>query len=89
MIGQANGRSSRLGQGAESSSINLATGGVKPYRGDMARIVLTVVGVILALWLIFGFVIPALFATLKFLLVFALIALVVVVAITVVGKMSR
>jgi hypothetical protein len=55
----------------------------------MARTVLTVVGVILALWLIFGFVIPALFATLKFLLVVALIALAVVAVITVVGKMSR
>ncbi|GAA4573390.1 hypothetical protein GCM10023193_67020 [Planotetraspora kaengkrachanensis] len=50
---------------------------------------LTVVGVILALWLIFGFVIPALFATLKFLLLVALIAVVVVAVITVVGKMSR
>ncbi|GAA4592102.1 hypothetical protein GCM10023194_53100 [Planotetraspora phitsanulokensis] len=50
---------------------------------------LTVVGVILALWLIFGFVIPAVFATLKFLLLVAVIAAVVVGVITVVGKMSR
>ncbi|WP_169949233.1 hypothetical protein [Microbispora sp. H11081] len=55
----------------------------------MARTVLTVVGILLALWLVFGFVIPALFATLKFLLIIGVIALVAVVAITVVGKLSR
>ncbi|MBE3008293.1 hypothetical protein IL992_03705 [Microbispora sp. NEAU-D428] len=55
----------------------------------MARTVLTVLGILLALWLVFGFVIPALFATLKFLLIIGIIALVVVVAVTVVGKLSR
>jgi hypothetical protein len=55
----------------------------------MARTVLTVLGILLALWLVFGFVIPALFATLKFLLIIGIIALVVVVAITLVGKLSR
>ncbi|OPG13922.1 hypothetical protein B1L11_05305 [Microbispora sp. GKU 823] len=53
------------------------------------RTVLTVLGILLALWLVFGFVIPALFATLKFLLIIGIIALVVVVAVTVVGKLSR
>ncbi|GLX02217.1 hypothetical protein [Microtetraspora sp. NBRC 16547] len=55
----------------------------------MARTVLTVLGIILALWLVFAFIIPALFATLKFLLMFAIIAVLVVVAITLMGKMSR
>ncbi|MEW9530855.1 hypothetical protein [Microbispora sp. NPDC049125] len=55
----------------------------------MARTALAVVGIILAIWLVFGFVIPALFATLKFLLLFAFIALVVVAAITLIGKLSR
>ncbi|MEZ0073714.1 hypothetical protein [Planotetraspora sp. GP83] len=55
----------------------------------MARTVLTVLGIILALWLVFGFVIPALFATLKFLFIIAIIAFLVVAAITLVGKMSR
>jgi hypothetical protein len=55
----------------------------------MARTVLIVAGIILALWLLFGFVIPALFVTLKFLLIVAIIAAAVVVVITVVGKMSR
>ncbi|GIH65152.1 hypothetical protein [Microbispora siamensis] len=55
----------------------------------MARTVLTVLGILLALWLVFGFVIPALFATLKFLLIIGIIALVVVIAVTVVGKLSR
>jgi hypothetical protein len=55
----------------------------------MARIALTVLGIILAVWLVFGFVIPALFATLKILLVLAVIAFVVVAAITVVGKLNR
>ncbi|MEV1198871.1 hypothetical protein [Microbispora rosea] len=55
----------------------------------MARTVLTVLGILLALWLVFGLVIPALFATLKFLFIIGIIALVVVVAVTVVGKLSR
>jgi hypothetical protein len=55
----------------------------------MTRTVMTVLGVVLALWLVFAFIIPALFATLKFLLMFALIAGLVVVAITVLGKFSR
>ncbi|ETK34865.1 MULTISPECIES: hypothetical protein [Microbispora] len=55
----------------------------------MARTALTVLGIILAVWLVFGFVIPALFATLKFLFVIAVIAFLVVAAITVVGKLSR
>ncbi|MEU7885524.1 hypothetical protein AB0B54_08480 [Microbispora bryophytorum] len=55
----------------------------------MARTVLTVLGILLALWLVFGFVIPALFATLKFLLIIGIIALVVVAVVTVVGKLSR
>lgn len=55
----------------------------------MARTVMTVLGIVFALMLVFMFIIPALFATLKFLLVFALIAFLVVGAITLVGKMSR
>nr|WP_169806442.1 hypothetical protein [Herbidospora sakaeratensis] len=52
----------------------------------MTRTVLAVVGIIIAIWLVTGFIIPALFATLKFLLVVALIAAVVVGVITLVGK---
>ncbi|MBD3145236.1 hypothetical protein [Microbispora bryophytorum] len=55
----------------------------------MARTVLTVLGILLAVWLVFGFVIPALFATLKFLLIIGIIALVAVAVVTVVGKLSR
>lgn len=55
----------------------------------MARIVLTVLGILLALWLVFGLVIPALFATLKFLLIIGIIAFVAVAVVTVVGKLSR
>ena len=39
--------------------------------------------------ILFFLIIPALFATLKFLLVFALIAFLVVAAVTFVGKLSR
>jgi len=55
----------------------------------MARTVLSVVGIILAVWLVFAFIIPALFATIEFLLMFALIAAVVVAAVTLVSRMSR
>lgn len=55
----------------------------------MARIVLSVAGVLLALWLVFGFLIPALFATLKFLLFFALAAFAVVALVTLVGRFSK
>jgi hypothetical protein len=70
-------------------SITLAVVGATAYLVPMARIALTVLGIILAVWLVFGFVIPALFATLKILLVLAIIAFVVVAAITVVGKLNR
>ncbi len=69
--------------------IKLAVVGVTAYLGAMARTVLTVLGILLAVWLVIGFVIPALFATLKFLLIIGIIALVAVVAVTVVGKLSR
>lgn len=69
--------------------IKLAVVGVTAYLGAMARTVLTVLGILLAVWLVFGFVIPALFATLKFLLIIGIIALVAVVVVTVVGKLSR
>lgn len=55
----------------------------------MARIALSVLGIILALWLVFGLVIPALFMTLKFLLIIAVIAFLVVAVVTMVGKLSR
>ncbi|MFC0865051.1 MULTISPECIES: hypothetical protein [Sphaerimonospora] len=55
----------------------------------MARIALTVLGIILAIWLVFGFIIPALFATLKFLFIFAIVAFLVVATITMIGKFSR
>ncbi len=69
--------------------IKLAVVGVTAYLGAMARTVLTVLGILLAVWLVIGFVIPALFATLKFLLIIGIIALVAVVVVTVVGKLSR
>ncbi|GAB3148315.1 hypothetical protein GCM10027161_44770 [Microbispora hainanensis] len=69
--------------------IKLAVVGGTAYLEAMARTVLTVLGILLALWLVFGFVIPALFATLKFLLIIGIVALVAVVVVTVVGKLSR
>ncbi|GAB3881146.1 hypothetical protein GCM10027612_09810 [Microbispora bryophytorum subsp. camponoti] len=69
--------------------IKLAVVGATAYLGAMARTVLTVLGILLAVWLVFGFVIPALFATLKFLLIIGIIALVAVAVVTVVGKLSR
>ncbi|SDH85629.1 hypothetical protein SAMN05421505_12488 [Sinosporangium album] len=55
----------------------------------MGRILLAVLGGLLALYLLFGFLIPALFATLKFLFVLVVIALVVVAGVTLVGKFSK
>lgn len=54
----------------------------------MARILLMVGGALLALYVVFSFVVPALFALLKFALIIGLIALVVFVAVTVIGKSS-
>ncbi len=73
----------------ELEVISLASDGRTTYGVAMARTVMTVLGIILAVWLVFSFIIPALFATLKFLLVFALIAALVVAAVTFVGKLSR
>ncbi|GII95834.1 hypothetical protein [Sinosporangium siamense] len=55
----------------------------------MGRKILAVVGALVALYLVFGFLIPAVFATLKFLLVFGLIALVVVAGVTLYGRLAK
>ncbi|GAA1258410.1 hypothetical protein GCM10009677_06400 [Sphaerisporangium rubeum] len=55
----------------------------------MARIVLSILGVLLALYVVFGLLIPALFGIVKVLLVIAVIGFVVVAAVTVFGKLSR
>ncbi|MER6824938.1 hypothetical protein ABT352_02975 [Streptosporangium sp. NPDC000563] len=55
----------------------------------MSRIVFGVLGVLLALYVVFGLVLPALFGLLKFALVLGVLALVVVAAVTVVGKLKQ
>jgi hypothetical protein len=55
----------------------------------MARIVLSILGVLLALYVVFGLVIPAIFGVLKFVLIIAVIGFVAVAAVTVVGKLSK
>ncbi|MEV7012964.1 hypothetical protein [Streptosporangium sp. NPDC051022] len=55
----------------------------------MTRTVLAVVGAILALYVVFGLVLPALFGLLKFVLVLAVVAFVVVAAVTVAGRFSK
>ncbi|GII77667.1 hypothetical protein Sru01_26490 [Sphaerisporangium rufum] len=55
----------------------------------MARIVLSILGVLLALYVVFGLLLPALFGILKLLVVVAVIGAVVVGAITLVGRLSR
>ncbi|MFJ2028172.1 hypothetical protein [Streptosporangium sp. NPDC087985] len=55
----------------------------------MSRTVMTVLGVILALYVVFGLVLPALFGLFKLLVVLALVAFVVVAAVMVAGKFSK
>jgi hypothetical protein len=55
----------------------------------MSRIVMAVLGVMLALYVVFGLVLPALFGLLKFVFVLALVAVVVIGAVTVVGKFGK
>ncbi|MBB4916900.1 hypothetical protein ACFY19_15865 [Streptosporangium saharense] len=55
----------------------------------MVRTVLGVVGALLALYLVFAIVIPALFGLLKFVLVLGVVALIVVAAVTIVSKSSK
>ncbi|WP_433248502.1 hypothetical protein ACQPYK_00635 [Streptosporangium sp. CA-135522] len=55
----------------------------------MSRTVMAVLGVILALYVVFGLVLPALFGLFKFLIVLALIAFVVVAAVTAVSKFTK
>ncbi|MFO7252892.1 MAG: hypothetical protein DIU60_019300 [Actinomycetes bacterium] len=54
----------------------------------MARLVLAILGAVLALFVLFSFVIPALFALLKLALVLGLIGLIVFLVVTFVGKSS-
>ncbi|MCW2876951.1 MAG: hypothetical protein JWQ95_1051 [Sphaerisporangium sp.] len=55
----------------------------------MARIVLSVLGVVLALYVVFGLVIPAVLGIFKILLIIAVVGVVAFAAITVIGKMSK
>jgi hypothetical protein len=55
----------------------------------MGRIVMAVLGVMLALYVVFGLVLPALFGLLKFAFLLALVAVVVVGAVTVAGKFGK
>ncbi|MEU9891404.1 hypothetical protein [Sphaerisporangium sp. NPDC051011] len=55
----------------------------------MARIVLSVLGVVLALYVVFGLLIPTIFGIFKILLVVGLIGLAVFAAITLVSKLSK
>lgn len=55
----------------------------------MGRIVMAVLGVILALYVVFGLVLPALFGLFKFLFVLAIVAFVVVAVVTVAGKFAK
>ncbi|MFC4587854.1 hypothetical protein [Sphaerisporangium corydalis] len=55
----------------------------------MARIVLSVLGVLLALFVVFGILIPAVVGILKLLFVIAVIGFVVVAGVTLVGRLSK
>ncbi len=55
----------------------------------MVRTVLAVVGALLAIYVVFGLVLPALFGLMKFLFVLAIVAFVVVAAVTVAGKFFK
>ncbi|GII04792.1 hypothetical protein Pta02_68000 [Planobispora takensis] len=50
---------------------------------------MAVLGGILALYVVFGIVLPALFGLIKFMFVLALVAFAVVLAVTVAAKFSR
>lgn len=50
---------------------------------------MAVLGVVLALYVVFGLLLPALFGLLKFVFVLALVAVVAVAAVTVVGKFGK
>lgn len=58
------------------------------YRGGMTRTVLTVLGVLLAIWLVIT-VIGALIATLKFFLYISLVVLVVMGVVTMIGRSAK
>jgi hypothetical protein len=55
----------------------------------MSRIVMAVLGVMLALYVVFGLVLPALFGLLKFAFILALVAVVVIAAVNVAGKFGK
>ncbi len=69
--------------------LSLAAGPCATYLLDMARIVLSILGVVLALYVVFGLVLPLVLGIFKILLVIAVVAVVAVAAVTVVGKLSK
>ncbi len=58
------------------------------YRGGMGKTILMILGVVLAVWLLFT-VVGAILSMLKFFFFIGLVAVVVVLAVTLVSKMSR
>lgn len=60
----------------------------RAYRNGMGRTILTVVGILLAIWLAF-MVIGAIIAAVKFLFIVGLLALIVTFAVVVIGRLSR
>ncbi|MFF5208560.1 hypothetical protein [Streptosporangium sp. NPDC000396] len=54
-----------------------------------SRTVMAILGAILALYVVFGLVLPALFGLFKLVLVLALVAFAVVAVVTIVGKFSK
>jgi hypothetical protein len=55
----------------------------------MGRIVMAVLGGVLALYVVFGLVLPALIGLFKFVFVLALVALLVVAVVTVAARVSK
>ncbi|MEV7967427.1 hypothetical protein AB0O34_15795 [Sphaerisporangium sp. NPDC088356] len=67
----------------------LAAGPCATYLLDMARIVLSILGVVLALYVVFGLVLPLVLGVFKILLIVAVVGVVAVAAVTMVGKLSK
>ena len=69
--------------------VSLADHVRKTYGGCMGRVVMLVLGTLLGLFVLFNFLLPMLVGLVKIALIIGVIALLVFVAVTVVGKSSR
>jgi cobalamin biosynthesis protein CobD/CbiB len=78
----------RLDRHPRHGFVSLADLGVRTYGGSMSRVIMLVLGAVLALFVLFTFIIPMVLGLLKIALIIGVVALFVFIAVTLVSRSS-